>query len=351
MKIILYTYDLTKIGGIETSFYNFAQYLKQLNYEVAVRYTICSPLQLERFQKAGIDIKKEYAEVCDILFIGSAWRQPQMITAKLVVQQIHADYNDKVWKGAGGGIQMIKTAYKLADIYAPVSQSSAEFVKKVVNKKVIVMNNLAPVKTKTNKISHKGLIFAAFTRMTSEKGLDNYIALRQRILELGIEAEFRVYTNGQAPEGWELFEPVPDIKTEFGDIDFVCSLADTESFGYTIAEANSAGIPCIIKRCSSTSEFFSDKDNLIVDSIPNLTAKDLCRTIKSYTLREQTEQNIKQALEMIIFESKQKCIIRTIKHFRDIEQNKMRVAGSIFSVNNQRAKELLANENKIVERL
>lgn len=351
MKIILYTYDILKIGGIETSFFNFAQWLKDQGHEVGVRYSIVSPIQVKRYKEAGIDIQREKAELCDILFIGSIWHQPVKIGARLTVQQIHADWSDKFWKGGGSAMQMIAKADKRVDIYTAVSESSSSFVKKCTDKKVLVMNNLAPNKTEVIKKKHKKLVLAAFTRMTEEKGLNNYIALRDHIESMGIDAEFRVYTNGQAPEGWKLYEPVPDIKSEFNGIDFVCSLADTESFGYTIAEANSAGIPCIIKRSNSTLEFFNNKDNVIVDDVTEVTEKSLRRKIKNYTLRDQTEDNIKDTLETLMSEYKQKYIIRARKPFNDLLEKKKRYRGEVFSVTKGRAKELLKHKLNLVEEL
>lgn len=339
MKIILYTYDIMKIGGIETSFYNLARYLKAKGHDVAVRATKIDPLQLERFE--GIDIGFEKVETCDVLFIGSVWRAPQKITSKIRVQQCHADWSDDFWNGGGGARQMIARADKSVDEYLCVSQSSADWVKKLTSKRVGVMYNLAPERTELEKVKHKGLVFSAFTRMSAEKGLKNYQAFRNRISELNIKAEFRVYTNGDAPDGWSLREPVKDIKTELADVDFVCSLADTESFGYTIAEANSAGVPCVIKRCNSTQEFFNDKNNLILDDCTNFTKKDLRRKISSYDLYDKTAKNIDENLERLEKLTRQRCIIRVKRRFRDLTVNRTRNLGETLGVTNKRAKELI----------
>jgi hypothetical protein len=351
MKILLFTYDLSTIGGIETSFFQLAQYLKQSGHSVGVRFGVSSPLQLQRYKEVGIDISQERNETCDVLIIGSVWRQPKMIAAKLTVQQIHADWTDKFWNGAGSGLQMIHTADNNVDIYACVSESSASFVRKATKKQVIVMNNLAPVKSVVKRSKGDKVVFGAFTRMTAEKGLKNYQAFRERVLELGINAEFKVFTSGGAPDGWEHNEPIKDIKTVIGGVDYVVSLADTESFGYTIAEANSCGIPCIIKRCNSTKEFFSDKDNLILDDVQDFDKKSLKLKVTSYKLREMTEASVDGAIAMFKGMVKGKQILKVRRSYWDIKARKQRGIGEVFAADKERAKELLSNENNIVAKL
>lgn len=350
MKIILYTYDIMKIGGIETSFFNLAQYLKSKGYEVGVRYTVIAPMQMERYKKAGIDVSIQKKESCDILFIGSVWRRPNNITARLVVQQVHADWSDDFWDGAPVGIKLLEGAEAGCDIFAAVSKSSANFVSEQTDKQVIVMNNVAPKAKETIRFKKDKLVIAAFTRMSTEKGLKNYEALRDRLKELKVDAELRVYTNGDAPKGWKAYEPVPDITTVLPDIDFVASLADTESFGYTIAEANSCSVPCIIKRTHSTAEFFSDKSNVIVDTIADLEIKALRRKSRiNYTLYNDTSKNIDKTMKQLEKLAAKKCIIKSMRSWKDLEAKKNRYAGEVFAVTNKRAKELLSNKFKIVE--
>ena len=351
MKILLYTSDIQKVGGIETSFFELAKFLKSNNYDVGVRFNVINPMQLERYKEAGIDVRHEVPELCDILIIGSIWRRPKMIKAKVTVQGVHADWTDKFWNGAASAINMISNANKEVDIFACVSKSSAEFVKRIATKPIIVMHNLAPEKTAIKRTKSDVVRFGAFTRMTAEKGLKNYQEFRERVKSLGIKAEFNVWTPGEAPTGWEKHEPIPDIRTALKDIDMVVSLADTESFGYTIAEANSCGVPCVIKRTNSTSEFFSDKDNLILDTMSNFSEKDLHRTIKGYQLRVETEKSVLEAIKSFEKLASQKCIIKVTRQFKDIQANKNRPMGEIFSVNIKRAKELLSNKNNIVEEL
>ena len=351
MKILLFTHDLSTIGGIETSFFQLAQYLKKSGHNVGVRFGVSSSLQLHRYKEAGIDISQERNETCDVLLIGSVWRQPKMITAKLTVQQIHADWSDKFWNGAGSGLQRIHTADSNVDMYACVSESAASFVRKATKKQVIVMNNLAPVKSVVKRSKGDKVVFGAFTRMTAEKGLKNYQAFRERVLDLGINAEFKIFTSGDAPDGWEHNEPVKDIKIVFSGVDYVVSLADTESFGYTIAEANSCGIPCIIKRCNSTKEFFSDKDNLILDDVQDFDKKSLKLKVSSYTLREGTEASVGEAMSIFNGMINSKQILKVRRPYWDIKSRKQRSIGEVFSADKERAKELLNNEHNIVEEL
>ena len=274
-----------------------------------------------------------------------------MINAKLIVQGVHADWTDSYWNGAASGLNMVSRADKEVDIFACVSKSSAEFVKRIATKPVIVMNNLAPAKSVVKRSKSDKVVFGAFTRMTAEKGLKNYQEFRERVKSLGIKAEFNVWTPGEAPTGWEKHEPIPDIRTALKDVDMVVSLADTESFGYTIAEANSCGIPCIIKRTNSTSEFFSDKDNLILDDVQDFDKKSLKLKVSSYTLRERTEASVDEAMAMFKRIIKCRQMLKVRRPYWDIKAKKQRGIGEVFSVTKERAKELLSNKIKIVEEL
>lgn len=350
MKVLLYTYDIMKIGGIETSFYNLAQYLRLKGYEVGVRYSVIAPMQLERYRKAGIDVQLQKKETCDILFIGSVWRRPKQIVSKIVVQQVHADWSDSFWEDSPEAKKLLREADLESDAFAPVSKSAASFVSHHTTKPIVVMHNLAPRK---HKIIHKKsdtLVIGAFTRMSTEKGLKNYESLRDRLKELNIPAELRVYTNGEAPDGWIAHEPVPNIRTELRDISFVASLADTESFGYTIAEANSCRVPCIIKRTNSTLEFYDDKNNIIVESMSDLSEKDIRRKIEvDYNLREVSEKSIDKGMKQLEKLIASKCILKCMRSFKDLEAGKQRYLGEMFSVSRKRAKELLKHELKLVE--
>ena len=352
MKIILYTYDIMKIGGIETSFFLLSNYLKEKGYDVSVRYSTGDPMRVKRYKDAGIDIKPMEKETCDILIVGSIYRIPTLISAKVTAQQVHADWSDDFWKNSPVAIKMLQTANSTADIFLPVSKSSAKFVAKYVDKPILVMNNLAPEKTKLKRVTHDKLVIASFTRMSTEKGLKNYEKLRDKLRALKIDAELRVYTTGEAPSGWNKHEPVPDIRTELTDVDFVASLADTESFGYTIAEANSCGIPCIIKLTNGTKEFFDDVSNIILDDVDNLTKKQLTTKRKvTYNLPSVTKQSIDETMKELKRLASKKCIIRSVKMFKDLQDKRIRKPGEVFAVSNKRAKELLNSKLNIAEKL
>lgn len=350
MKVLLYTYDIMKIGGIEASFYSLAQFLKAQGYDVGVRFTRIDAMRLKHFQDAGIDIQPAREETCDILIVGSVFHIPNSrIVGKVTAQQVHADWTDDYWGEATSAIQMIKRADEDADIFLPVSNSSGRFLSRYTDKPIRTMYNLAPFKQPILRKKHKKLVIASFTRMTAEKGLDNYIALQKHLEKLGVDAELRCYTNGEVPKGWKAVEPVPNITTELTDVDFVASLADTESFGYTIAEANSCGVPCIIKRANSTQEFHTKANNLIIDTIDELTAKDLRRTIKvDYKLRAKTERNIIDTMKHLETRTKGRCIIKAMRNFTDLTIGRERRLGEVFAVDSSRAKVLLNHPSNIV---
>lgn len=350
MKILLYTNDINVIGGIETSFYNLAIYLASLGHTVGVRYNTCDPTRLHYFRDSGIDIQREHNEACDILLVGSIWKRPAYIHARLIVQQCHADWSDDFWHGAPQALSMIRKATPEVDMFTGVSSSAAKWVRARTTKPVIVMNNLAPKRHLIANKQHKGLVFAAFTRMTSEKGRANYVTFQHRVEELGVKAKFLVYTNGDAPDGWMKRQPVNDITSELAGIDWVCSLADTESFGYTIAEANAAGVPAVIMRAHSTPEFFGD-GNLILDKPDGFDKSDLTPTVPPYRLRAKSERSIKAAINYFEKQLPERCIMLVMRQFKDKQAKVLRRYGETFICSPERRDELLGNRYHIVRSL
>lgn len=350
-KILLFTNDINKIGGIETGFYNMALFLKANGYDVGVRYHKADRFQIEKFMQSGISIEHDKPESCDIVIFGSAWALSKNITAKVVAQQIHANWSDDFWGNQSYAITAIKANSPTTDVFLPVCESTVDYIKKYTDKEVYPMYNIAPAPKKIQHTSDK-LVIAAFTRMTHEKGKDNYVALANRLKELGFDAELRVYTNGDAPNGWNIHEPVKDISEELCDVTFVASLSDTESFGYTIAEANSCGIPCIIKRCKSTNEFFDESSNIIIDNISEINAKMLRKKYKiSYGIDKKSRKSVLDIVEKLEIIAEQRCIIKVMKNFYDMETGKNRKRYEIFSTTRTRADELLKHEANIAEEI
>lgn len=138
-----------------------------------------------------------------------------------------------------------------------------------------------------------------------------------------------------------------DITTVLPEIDYVCSLADTESFGYTIAEANACGVPCIIKKANSTLEFFDPEANIILHDVKQLT--ELKTGKKKYDLDTTTRKSVDEAMELYKDLASRKSIIRVMKPFFDVQAQQHRRVGDIVSLEMDRASELISNSYRIAE--
>lgn len=250
-RILIYNYDLYKIGGTETFLLNFCKYFKDKN--IIVIYRSGKP--------ECINLLHEYVNVCrdngtniydcDVLIMGSFFVNTinDRVRAKERYQMIHADYTGM--REAGWNIQYTKPDNVKCIC---VSDVAAQGLKKEYGYDGLVNYNI--LDKDLNK--DKPMIFITLSRATREKGIDRIIALSKLFKKYNKKFLWLLCgTIAEQSENDTIREirKIPELvlipsnlnnKALIGMVDYLVQLSDTESFCYSAYEALIMGKPVII---------------------------------------------------------------------------------------------------------
>lgn len=258
-KIGIFREDILAAGGVETWLYTIAKrwgrthditiyyrniadnQLRKLGRLVRLREYECEPIELDT------------AIFCyDMMGIGT-------VQAKRRIHIVHADYA----YGYGPVITRAKShLHEVDEIYA-VSKRSAKSASKLFKKPVSVLYN----PTVTGK-PNKPIKLMSATRLTHEKGLHRMIKLNDALKRSGVDYVWDVYTpqyKDEAIEGLNFKKPTDNIERKIKhDYDFVVSLSDTESYGYTNVETLMYGGKLVVTDLPVNKELGINNENAIV---------------------------------------------------------------------------------------
>lgn len=250
-RILIYNYDLYKIGGTETFLLNFCKYYKDRN--IIVMYRSGKPEYINLLHKyvevCRDNPKKKYS--CDVLILGNyfAGEIYPRVTAKQKYQMIHADYHGM--KLAGWPI-----TYSKPNDVKPicVSDVAAAGLKKEFGYNSIVNYNILD----KDLGKDRPVVFITLSRATREKGINRIIKLCEMFkkynkpflwLLCGTIAEQSendtIKRIKEIPE-IVLIPPTPNNKALIATADYLVQLSDTESFCYSAYEALIMGKPVIL---------------------------------------------------------------------------------------------------------
>lgn len=250
-RILIYNYDLYKIGGTETFLFNLCKYYKSKN--IIVMYRSGKP--------EYIDLLHQYVNVCrdnpkahydcDVLIMGNyfAGEINPRVNAKHRYQMIHADYRGM--KEAGWTIQLTRPKDTQ---FICVSDVAAEGLKAQFGYDSLVNYNILD----KDLGKDKPVIFITLSRATREKGINRIITLcelfrkyNKKFLWLlcGTAAEQSSTETKQKLEAIPellMIPPHPNNKVLINSADYLVQLSDTESFCYSAYEALIMGKPVLI---------------------------------------------------------------------------------------------------------
>lgn len=250
-RILLYNYDLYKIGGTETFLFNLCKYYKDKN--IIVMYKSGKPEYIEMLHDyvnvCRDDGKTKYS--CDVLIMGNYFASDiyPRVTAKQKYQMIHADYSGM--REAGWPIQYSRPK----DVKCIcVSEVAAQGLHREFGYKSLVNYNILD----KDLAGERPTVFITLSRATREKGIHRIITLsklfkkyNKRFLWLVCgtvaeqsENEIKQQLN-EIPEVM-LIPPSPNNKALITMSDYLVQLSDTESFCYSAYEALIMGKPVII---------------------------------------------------------------------------------------------------------
>lgn len=250
-RILLYNYDLYKIGGTETFLFNLCKYYKDKN--IIVMYKSGKPEYIEMLHDyvnvCRDDGKTKYS--CDVLIMGNYFASDiyPRVTAKQKYQMIHADYSGM--KEAGWPIQYSRPK----DVKCIcVSDVAAQGLKREFGYNSLVNYNILD----KNLAKEKPVIFITLSRATREKGIHRIITLSKLFKEQGrnflwlvcgtIAEQSETEIKRQLMEIPEimLIPPNPNNKALIAMADYLVQLSDTESFCYSAYEALIMNKPVIV---------------------------------------------------------------------------------------------------------
>lgn len=260
-KIGIFRDGIYPSGGIETWLYNIAKRWGK-THDITIYYDNADDKQLRRLQRlvrceeyVGQEIKVDTAIWC-YDFLGF-----HTTKAKRKIHVVHADYQYryKFYKGN----ELIP---KVDEVYA-VSRKAADSAEKLFGCKVEVLYN--PLSW---EVQRKPIQIISATRLAHEKGAWRMVKLDQALEKSGVDYVWTIYTPSYSDEkitsrfskNVVFKKPVMSILEKMKQSDFVVQLSDTESFGYTIVEAMTLGVPLVTTDIAVLPELGINKYNAII---------------------------------------------------------------------------------------
>lgn len=260
-KIGIFRDGIYPSGGIETWLYNIAKRWGK-THDITIYFDNADDQQLRRLQRlvrceeyVGQDIEVDTAIWC-YDFLGF-----HTTKAKRKIHVVHADYGYRYKFNKGD--ELIP---KVHEVYA-VSRKAADSAEKLFGCKVDVLYNPLGWETPRKPIS----IISA-TRLAQEKGLERMVKLDQALSGAGVDYHWEIYTPSYSDEkitsrfsnNVTFKKPIMSILEKIKKSDFVVQLSDTESFGYTIVEAMTLGVPLVVTNIAVLPELGINKHNAII---------------------------------------------------------------------------------------
>lgn len=250
-RILIYNYDLYKIGGTETFLYNLCKYYKDKNIVLMYKSgkAECINLLHNYVNVYRDDGKSQYT--CDVLIMGNYFAAEiyPRVTAKQKYQMIHADYTGM--KESGWPISYTRPK----DVKCiSVSQVAANGLKREFGYKSLVNYNILD----KDLGKEKPLVIITLSRATMEKGIKRILTLSKLFKQYNKNFLWLVCGTVAEQSDTELkrqLAEIPEImlipanynnKALIATADYLAQLSDTESFCYSAYEALIMETPVIL---------------------------------------------------------------------------------------------------------
>lgn len=233
-NIIYYFYNLNKIGGIETFFYQLGK--KYKNRDITIIYRQADKDQLDRLSEYfncvkynGEKIKGKQALFnfnIDII---------DKVEADEYICVLHGDYKDMILRNQ---ILSLPVHPKITK-YIGVSKLVCDSFTEITGLPCELCYN--PYKIEKYE---KPLLLVSATRLSKEKGWDRMEKLIEALDRSGIPYQYHIYTN--SPKSCNspnvlFLKPRLDIEKYYSMYDFLIQLSDNEGFCYSAIEAKTQG--------------------------------------------------------------------------------------------------------------
>lgn len=256
MKNIYYFHTISKIGGIETFFFQLAK--KYKNYDLTIFYRNADPTQLERLKKYVRCIQFTGQKIkCEKAFFNFNTDIIDNVEAKEYCLVIHGDYKDMIEKGQ---LHSAPNHPKITKYYG-VSKKACDSFTEVTGLPCELCYN--PF---ISEAVSPALRLISATRLTKEKGFHRMKRLAQRLDERNIPFLWLVFTNtphDNISKNMIYMDSRLDIKPFIASSDFLIQLSDNEGYCYSVVEAWDASVPVVITPLPVLKEIGATEDNSI----------------------------------------------------------------------------------------
>lgn len=236
--LLVYQKYISKIGGIESFLYNFFKSLHKY-YDIIFVYKDGDEEQLKRYKKYVKCIKYNNQKfMCDKYLCVS---NQDNIADNVIsfsgeyYDMIHADFTAMNWK--------YKT-HKKTTKHIAVSNVAKKSIELQDDRPCVVIYNLLEMEE-----VKKPLMIMSAQRLSVEKGEEEAKLFARKLKEKKIPFIWLCFTdNKNGEEDGIIFKQcVLDIENYFGGFDYFASFSRTESYGYSIVQAMSYGLPLIVR--------------------------------------------------------------------------------------------------------
>lgn len=355
-SLLLYQKYISKIGGIETFIYNFVKLMSKY-YDITLVYREADIHQLMRYRKYVKCIKYENQTFeCDKYICVS---NQDNIADKVnslsgdYYDMIHADFKAMKWKYR----RHPKTTKHIC-----VSNLAKEGIQLQDDKPCVVIYNLLDLEE-----HKKPLMIMSAQRFSREKGKSETEYFVERLTLKNIPYVWICFTdNKQGMEkGICYVNPVLNLKDYYEGFDYFASFSSTESYGYSIVEAMSYGVPLIVRDIPILDELgFKDgehgyKINFDMSNVDEVIDKLWNKPKGKYNKLDNIEQwrkelgNLKKHNDYKC-ENKDTCYVKAIKNFKDVEaslnegKDIQRKRDDIWEVSIERGEQLVYRDVAII---
>lgn len=344
MKNIFYFYNINKIGGIETWFYQISK--KYKDWDITIYYQVGDLEQIKRLKKYVRVIKYNGQKIeCERAFFCFNTDIYNNVKAKEKIKVYHGDYKDMVKRGQ---VEKNNDPHEYDfDKYIGVSELVCKSAEEVYgHKKVELCYNPYTIE-KPKKV----LNLISATRLTSEKGKKRMIKLSKMLDEAGIPYLWTIFTNDtQAIENPNIIymKPRLDIINYIANADYLVQLSDNEGYCYSVVEALSVGTPVIVTDIPVLKEIgvVNKNNGFIIDlEMKNVPIKEIYKGLPKFKYepkKDNWDKLLAKGKSTYQKDLKTMVLVKCISDYFDIELKQLKTKDSKpYKVNKIRTEELI----------
>lgn len=350
MKNLYYFSVISKIGGIETFFYQLAK--KYKDYDLTIVYRQADPEQLRRLSQYVRCIKFTGQKFeCEKAFFNFNTDIIDNVTAKEYILVVHGDYETMIKQGQ---LSRAPDAHKITK-YVGVSKRACAGFTAVTGKKCELCYN--PFELSEQK---KVLNLISATRLSKEKGKNRMVKFAKALDEKGIPYIWTIFTNdvNAIPNPNIIYmKPRLDITNYIAKADYLVQLSDNEGYCYSVIEALAQSVPVIVTPCPVFDElglkngencYFLDFD------MKNIPIDDIYNKIPKFTYQPFEDRwgellapgkSTYQEEKLKTYKVKATSLYETLK-CKDAELNRIPKRGEIWEVSYDRLQVLLGDNSR-----